>query len=148
MKVKHTLVGLSLACLMHTPAMASAKTTTMTLEPGPVIVQKAKPHFHKHGKKWRRQHCQKKNKLAHMNFGLKNTKPYTIEQAKTIAEAGLLLKNHRNFRIGEVKAMPNQKKAPTYRMQVINKKGKVVRNVLFNARSAVIAPLKKKHKLS
>lgn len=80
----------------------------------------------------------------HKNFAhswhraLQQTKQLSLEQAKTVATAAVILYGDSNMQVGEITPVAAQHDLQNYQVQITNKEGKTLETVLMNGRNGRI----------
>jgi len=74
------------------------------------------------------------------NFGFHRNMRFDKNQARTITKADLLLQGRKHLYPGEIKLITNKRGHNNYMINIMNKKQKVVKQVVFNGANGHIRP--------
>ncbi len=75
-------------------------------------------------------------------LGLSHNKNLSIDNARTITKAALLMKGRKDLSVGKIKPSINRKGRKVYMIQLVNAKHKVVSSILLNSKNGHIRPLR------
>ena len=143
--IKSLIISSALGSMAFAGFSCSAIASTVRAQDKAAIVQPLQtPAKHKHHRKHHMRVLkiiQVEKKQSPWHLGLKRHYHFDETQANTITTAALLMSGHQRLKVTKISPMPGKKTNKAFLIQVSNKKGNVIKDLIFNRNNGHIRPL-------